>query len=425
MLWAPPALPWPTYLLFKAKCNWRSRKNGPYNCLVSDMLYDVFVVGAKDPSPVAQMHLSADLAKHFQAPVADVAQAIATRNLRAGKSLDEAQSRILCQQLANLGAITELRPTVQGAGRTRVSASTQERAAVGSGDTRAPSLATLVSTPGTDMVGRDPFATQINVPATIVNPALRASGTYASATAAAPLGRLAPGTVADGSAFRPPAGGPAATTSGARNPFSAPDDGSPRLELARPAPAGNRAVGETAEVPRVRPNLPGTSGMNHMRLATDSALSGVEVAGDQSKSHMLRCAKHGLYYDQRTSSGCRKCMEPAKQLARKIEGHAMGSRLMALRDNPAKRAGWGLTFALALGFLPAAWHALAFGRPEVQSLRAEQAVLSNKVGTEEVIRRYHALDQHVHDVHSKHRRNTAIVWVVIAGGALVAWYRLT
>ncbi len=389
------------------------------------MLYDVFVVGAKDPSPVAQMHLSADLAKHFQAPVAEVAQAISTRNLRAGKSLDEAQARILCQQLANLGAITELRPTVQGA-RARVPTQTQARSQTTS-EISVPTLPTLSTMPGTDVVGRDPFAAHTHAPqpATTVNGPY-SSGTYAAATMPNATGIMGGPTLGAPPSLRMPGAAPPRPTSGARNPFSAPDEGAPRLELARATNSARTAV-ETVEIPKVRPGtLPGTSGLNHMRLgAADSAVSGVEVAGDSSKSHMLRCVKHGLYYDQRSSSGCRKCMEPAKQMARKIEHNALGFKLMALRDNPAKRASWGLGLALALGFLPAAWHALAFGRPEVQSLRAEQAVLSQKVGTEEIIRQYRSLDEHVHDVHSKHRRNTALIWVVMAGGALAGWYRLT
>lgn len=394
------------------------------------MLYDVFVVGAKDPSPVAQMHLAAALAKHFQAPVADVSQAISSRNLRAGKSLDEAQARVLSQQLAGMGAETELRPSMAG-GRARQP--TLSGGKPGTGEGTVPTLSTLTTMPGTDVVGRDPFAAHTAVPQALPTVATgpHHSGPHTLGghiTGVATGGHLPsirpggnPGTRA-GTQAAPATRG----AGGARDAFGAPEENLPRLELARPT-GTTRAVAETSEVlPKARTSLPGTSGMDHMRLgAADSALSGVQAEGDQGKSHMQRCAKHGLYYDQRTSSGCRKCLEPAKQLARKIERNALGFKLMALRDNPAKRASWGLGLALALGFIPAAWHALTFGRPEISALRAEQAVLSQKVGTEETIRQYHELDKRVHESHSKHRRNTGLLWVVVAGGALAGWYRLT
>lgn len=397
------------------------------------MLYDVFVVGAKDPSPVAQMHLAAALAKHFQAPVAEVSQAISSRNLRAGKSLDEAQARVLSQQLAGLGAETELRPNM-GAGRNRAPTQSPGRSAP-TGETM-PTLPTLASMPGADTVGRDPFAAHTAVPMAAptmaggvgYGPPTMPGGpqhtmgghtTGVSAGGPVPSLRINPG--ASTSVTRPNSGG-------ARDAFGAPEDALPRLELARPPAAGSRAAAEAADViAKPRQSLPGSSGMDHMRMASsgDSGVSGVETAGDQNKSHMQRCGKHGLYFDQRTASGCRKCLEPAKQMARKIERNALGFKLMALRDNPSKRASWGLGLALAVGFIPAAWHALAFGRPEVQAVRSEQAVISQKVGTEEIIRQYHELDKRVHDTHGKHRRNTGIIWMVVAGGALAGWYRLT
>lgn len=395
------------------------------------MLYDVFVVGAKDPSPVAQMHLAADLAKHFQAPVAEVSQAISSRNLRAGKSLDEAQARALSQQLAGLGAETELRPNM-GGGRNRAPT---KAPGIPNSEVTLPTLPTLASMPGGDTVGRDPFAAHTAVP--MSPPTMAAGMGYGPPTMPGgphTLGGhttgVSPGQSGGVPRMMTSAGqsSPTRTTSGGRDAFGAPEDGLPRLELARPPAAGSRAAAEAADaLPKSRTALPGSSGMDHMRLAAsgESGVSGVELSGDQSKAFMQRCAKHGLYYDQRTSSSCRKCQEPAKQMARKIERNALGFKLMALRDNPSKRATWGLGLALALGFIPAAWHALAVGRPDVQALRTEQAVLSQKVGTEETLRQYQELDQRVHDSHSKQRRNTGIIWVVVAGGALAGWYRLT
>ena len=408
---------------------------GPYNQVVSGMLYDVFVVGAKDPSPVAQMHLAAALAKHFQAPVADVSQAITSRNLRAGKSLDDAQARVLSQQLAAMGAETELRPSMAG---PRPRHPTQTGGKPQTGEGTIPTLATLVTSPNTDVVGRDPFASHTALPAALPTVATgphhvthAQSGPHSIGghmTGVATGGHLPSVRPGGGPGTRPGTQAAAAPrgAGGARDAFGAPEENLPRLELARPT--GTRATAETSDVlPKPRTSLPGSSGMDHMRLASsgDSGVSGVEAAGDHNKSHMQRCAKHGLYYDQRMASGCRKCLEPAKQLARKIERNALGFKLMALRDNPARRASWGLGMALALGFIPAAWHALTFGRPEISALRAEQAVLSQKVGTEETIRQYHEIDKRVHESHSKHRRNTGLLWVVVAGGALVGWYRLT
>lgn len=373
------------------------------------MLYDVFVVGSKDPSPVAQMHLAADLAKHFQAPVAGVAQAISSRNLRAGKALDEAQARVLSQQLASMGATTELRPTVPGP-RTRVPTQTQVNRGTSTSEPSIPTLSTLASVPGTDLVGRDPFSSSTAIPAV---PTLAAPHGHAPHTQSGPHTLGAATSVAS-----------RMSSTGARSPFAAPDETAPRLELARPT--ANRTTADTSDViPRVRTSLPGSSGLDHMRLAADSTASGLEAVGETAKTHMLRCPKHGLYYDQRSASGCRKCLEPAKQMARRIERTALGFRLLALRDNPAKRAGWGLTLALVVGFLPAAWHAMAFGRSDVLNLRAQQAVLSQKVGTESVIAQYKTLDERVHESHSKHRRNSAVIWVIVASGAFAAWYRVT
>jgi hypothetical protein len=413
---------------------WRDLPVRPYTHGVSDMLYDVFVVGAKDPSPVAQMHLAAALAKHFQAPVAEVSQAITSRNLRAGKSLDEAQARALSQQLAGLGAETELRPNM-GGGRNRAPTQAPNNRDAPNSEVTLPTLPTLTAMSGGDTVGRDPFAAHTAVP--MSPPTMVAGSGYGPPTMPGgpmSLGGHTTGVSSAQSGAVPrlmsAAGQSPATraTSGGRDAFGAPEDGLPRLELSRPPAPGSRAAAEAADaLPKSRTSLPGSSGMDNMRMASsgESGVSGVELSGDQGKSFMQRCAKHGLYYDQRTSSSCRKCMEPAKQMARKIERNALGFKLMALRDSPSKRATWGLGLALALGFIPAAWHALAVGRPDVQSLRSEQAVLSQKVGTEEIIRQYHDLDVRVHDTHSKQRRNTGLIWVVVAGGALAGWYRLT
>jgi hypothetical protein len=65
------------------------------------------------------------------------------------------------------------------------------------------------------------------------------------------------------------------------------------------------------------------------------------------------------------------------------------------------------------------------GSRELRRLREEQESLSRRPATEEIARRFEELDTTVGNTKGKYTRNTGIIWLVIAGGAMVGWYRVT
>jgi len=73
-------------------------------------LFDVFVVGATDPSTAGETRLAAALSAKHGVPLATVAKAISAKNLRAGQSLDQAQAQALVRHLQSIGAVTVIRP---------------------------------------------------------------------------------------------------------------------------------------------------------------------------------------------------------------------------------------------------------------------------------------------------------------------------
>jgi len=85
----------------------------------------------------------------------------------------------------------------------------------------------------------------------------------------------------------------------------------------------------------------------------------------------------------------------------------------------------GLTFGLVLGFLPAAYYCFGPGATDMHRLRLEQEVLSRQTGTEDNLRVFDDLDGQVTRSHERASRNTAIVWVAVAGVAMLGWYKIT
>ena len=138
-----------------------------------------------------------------------------------------------------------------------------------------------------------------------------------------------------------------------------------------------------------------------------------------------RCPTHGLFFDRRKSTGCRKCFEDKRSGVPASNRSASKRRSDGLTSSPAKRAFLGLALALFLGFAPAAYYALFPGAGEVDRLRAEQRLLSEKAGTEENLRRFDQLEDQVASGHSKAARNTLIMWVAISGVVMAAWYKTT
>lgn len=463
--------------------------------------YDLFVVGATDPSPVAQMHLAARLAEKFHAPAAQIAQAIASRNLRAGQGLDDAQARVLADQLTKLGAVTELRPSVGGKGPRHTTGahpiatgaapggpptlggpmSPHTTPGGGPAPTAGFGLGTLDGGPtmggppvfgshggggmpggaptlggapglagrggpvtmGNDIVGRDPFAGSASPSGPLPTLATPLGGPGMGTMGGGPMPTLGGAPTMGGGPMTlgggpPTMGGPltmgrggaptSLTPLGQKTKASAfsqvSDTGvAPKLELARGGPATSSDEMPAARRPDIGASLAGGRG----GLAPSGA-SGVEAVTD-AKAYMVRCMEHGLYFDKRTASGCRKCLEPAaakaQNLAKKMDRRSLGFKLMMLREDPVRRAFYGLAFALLIGLIPAAVHAIQFGRPEVDAYRTKQAELSKQIGTQETLDKWRELDDRAHDSHGKNMRNTAIIWVVIGGVCLGGWYRWT
>ena len=73
-------------------------------------LFDVFVVGATDPSAAGETRLAAALSAKHGIPLATVAKAISAKNLRAGQGLEQAQAQALVRHLQSIGAVTVIRP---------------------------------------------------------------------------------------------------------------------------------------------------------------------------------------------------------------------------------------------------------------------------------------------------------------------------
>jgi hypothetical protein len=112
-------------------------------------------------------------------------------------------------------------------------------------------------------------------------------------------------------------------------------------------------------------------------------------------------------------------------MAGTLESKMTGFRLGDYRDTPGKRGFLGLALALAIGLIPAAYYALRVGESAVRSLRDEQEVLSYKPGTDDTLKLFDELDSAVGMAHRRSMRNTAVIWVLVASGTLIGWYRIT
>jgi hypothetical protein len=190
--------------------------------------------------------------------------------------------------------------------------------------------------------------------------------------------------------------------------FANPEAGA-TLELDR-----DRKPGESH---RPSTSVAGASGLNVPKMTASRSASGLDLAGEK-RSSIERCPKHGLLYDNRKSSACRKCLTDALP--------AMSEqRPRSLRASPARRALLGLLFGLVLGFLPAAYYARQVGSAEVERLRSEQKDLSSGVGSDTSIRRFEQIEDLVAKSRQVNMRNTLIIWLATSGVLMVGWYRVT
>lgn len=381
-------------------------------------LFDVFVVGATDPSPAGETRLAAALSAKHGVPLATVAKAISAKNLRAGQSLDQAQAQALVRHLQSIGAVTVIRP-VAGARPTGGAAAPVPPRATGSRPSATPSpgagwpgaASPVPGEPGSAAANAGPFA-----PLTAGSPGPGGSGVpdpFQPNRPAAP----AP-------APRPRGGTPPVLT-GRPSPSGLSVDAAPgpKLELAR----GDRSnSGGPPDEDLLPPRNRTTASAGSLREMGMAGNSGVAMDEDPRNLNLVRCVQHGLYYDKTKASGCRKCMSPAREVAAKMTANATDVRVGGdLRRTPAKRAFLGLLFALVLGFLPAVYYCFGPGAAGVRKIRTEQELLSRQPGTEEVIKRFDQLDAQVGDVHTAATRNVAIVWVAVTSVCLLGWYKIT
>ncbi len=405
-------------------------------------LFDVFVVGATDPSAAGETRLAAALSAKHGVPLATVAKAISAKNLRAGQSLEQAQAQALVRHLQSIGAVTVIRPVAAARPPGQAPSPAARGAPPQAGSAPlVPPAAGRVSTPMGAVGG--------GWPASMLADPL----TPGSQSAFAAPGGVGPAGVVD--PFGPPrqAGPPGSASPGASDLFQ------PNRSLS-PAPGLANRQRQTGTLPATSPGRPSASGLAvetspgprlelaradrgaseedmssarsraggsaaSLREMGMSGNSGVAMDEDPKNLNLVRCVQHGLYYDKTKASGCRKCMSPAREVAIKMTADATVLHVGDLRRKPTKRAFLGLVFALVLGFLPAVYYCFGPGAAEVRKVRVEQELLSRQPGTEEVLKRFDQLDGQVGDLHEQATQKMAILWVAVASVSMLGWYKIT
>jgi hypothetical protein len=191
-----------------------------------------------------------------------------------------------------------------------------------------------------------------------------------------------------------------------------------RLQLER----GDRG-GSEEELSAVRPRQ--AMSASSLREMDAGGTSGVAMDDDPKNLNLVRCVQHGLYYDKTKASGCRKCLSGVRDYVSKMEQKPTRFHLGDFRGKPAKRGFLGLALALVFGFLPAAYYCFGPGATDARRMRVEQELLSRQAGTEDNLRVFDDLDVQVQASHERASRNTAIVWVAVAGVTMLGWYKIT
>lgn len=239
-----------------------------------------------------------------------------------------------------------------------------------------------------------------------------------------------------------PTPGPGATGA-ARNPFG-PATGEVPLELGGPSPAVQHSPfppaldGGGLELDLPQPRIPSADTRTSGPAPTVDPAPGPSArpsAGarqfindpdlPEGNPNIIRCQQHGLMYDRTKTDGCRKCLEPFRQTAALPDRKPPIVTLADLKHNEIKRALVGLGVALLLGFFPTAWYVFSVNEGEVLRLRAEQAEISKRPGTEDVRREFDKIDEEVDRTRGRGMWKAFFLWTAAAGSAMAGFYKAT
>ena len=138
-----------------------------------------------------------------------------------------------------------------------------------------------------------------------------------------------------------------------------------------------------------------------------------------------RCPIHGLAYDRSRASGCVRCLAPVRSQVRTLVDASDDVDSGRPGQPAVRRAFMGLGLALLLGFLPAAYYARSSNRRDLESLRAQQAALSARAATPELLARFDELDAQVQAGHLRGAGRTLLIWIVVGGLVGAAWFKLS
>jgi hypothetical protein len=374
------------------------------------LLYDVFVVGPLEPGSAAEARLAETLARQSGRPVAAIGQALARKNLRLGHGVARDVADTIAREMQAIGGLTTVQPHTPPARSAAASLTPVQGFAVGSpgGSNTKPGMGPPPLPPG--------------LPAPVTAPAvprftLTPLGTATTAQNPSAPGALRPPAPPVEVPYDPPSSissfGMPETGANPESPFTVPgaDGGEPALELSRST--------QVKKTRNAHHTLAGASALNTDKIIASNSASGLSVKDAEEGGNIERCPTHGLLFDKLKSRGCRKCLQ-ARRSASQRDSLAGG-----LRASPVKRAFAGLGLAMALGFAPAAYYATGPAAADIQRLRAEQADLSQKAGTEAILIRFDQIDDLVSSRRWHVIGNTALIWLGASGALMVGFYRIT
>jgi hypothetical protein len=349
--------------------------------------FEVVVVGSADPSPEGQRKLATVLAGRLSIPVASVAWAMAEKKLVAGEGLEYGAAQILERELRGLGATTVLRPVGGAAMALGLPSLAAARAGIG------PALSTAASTP--PLKG---------------GPGRAAGHGYEG------IPRLAPA--------EPELAAPLPLVG--RDPFEHAEHlTGPSIGIATTNSSDEmrrmRAGGLSA--PMVSPGVKGSAPMRDLSSITQGLAVDVETA---EAAYRVPCDKHGLYYDTRKASGCRRCLEVGRKMATVgMPVVVVPFKLFHFAEQAAKRWFVGLAVALVIGVVPAAYHAMRVGAGAMYRLHEDQQLLSREPAGPTVMSEFEAIGAQIGRTRTQSMRDTALLWAVMTTGVLIGWGRLT